>query len=76
MKSLRLSYLDLYLIHWPTAYKKSDGTMDPDSDPTKTWLAMERLVQKGLVKSIGVSNFNSKQILDILDNATVGMTSG
>ncbi len=50
--------------------------MDPDSDPTKTWLAMERLVQKGLVKSIGVSNFNSKQILDILDNATVGMTSG
>ena len=32
---------------------------------------MEKLVHKGLVRNIGLSNFNSHQIQDILDNAQV-----
>ncbi len=81
LTALGLDYLDLYLIHWPHAFKggkgawpiKRDGIIDYDFDthPTMTWLAMEKLVDKGLVKSIGVSNFNSKQIQDILDKGTV-----
>jgi len=81
LKDLQLEYLDLYLIHWPQAFAKtkenegtnrsfpkdSDGNIIYDLDSTleATWGAMEALVEKGLVKSIGLSNFNSLQIAAI-----------
>ena len=36
-----------------------------------TWKAMEDCVKSGLTRSIGVSNFNSKQVQRILDNCTI-----
>ncbi len=36
-----------------------------------TWTGMEKLVEKGLAKNIGLSNFNSKQTQDILDMCKV-----
>lgn len=81
LSDLGLAYLDLYLIHWPHAFKrgsvlfpkKEDGTVEylTDVTPTETWLAMEKLVEKGLVRSIGLSNFNSEQIKDILDKGKI-----
>ena len=38
-----------------------------DTHPTETFKAMEKLVEKGLVRSIGVSNFNSAQMSDIVE---------
>ncbi|CAH0730664.1 unnamed protein product, partial [Brenthis ino] len=80
LKNLNLKYLDLYLIHWPQAYKE-DGELFPTDESGKiqfsevdyidTWKAMEPLVAEGLVRSIGVSNFNSKQIQRLLDSASV-----
>ncbi|XP_035658206.1 aldo-keto reductase family 1 member A1-like [Branchiostoma floridae] len=75
LQELQLEYLDLYLIHWPMGYVRSkdyqrehqEGTVRHSGDHyTETWQAMESLVEEGLVREIGLSNFNSKQILEIL----------
>ncbi|KAK6177956.1 hypothetical protein SNE40_012811 [Patella caerulea] len=74
LKSLQTDYLDLYLIHWPFAVKEGKERGDEfktrlpndDVDFIDTWKAMEELVIKGLVKSIGVSNFNIQQLKRLL----------
>ncbi|XP_056389069.1 aldo-keto reductase family 1 member A1 isoform X4 [Hyla sarda] len=80
LKDLQLEYLDLYLMHWPYAFKRGDNIFpqNPDgslqydfTDYKDTWKAMEKLVEKGLTKAIGLSNFNKRQIDDILSIAAV-----
>lgn len=52
--------------------KNADGTVRYDSIHYKeTWKAMEALVAKGLVRALGLSNFNSRQIDDVLSVASV-----
>ena len=74
LEELNLDYLDLYLIHWPVAYKKSTVKILYNDDRsvaisdvhyTETWGAMEELVNDGLVRHIGLSNFNSIQIDEV-----------
>ena len=56
LNRLGLEQLDLYMIHWPMAM--SEGCEKPIKIPMyKIWAQMEALVDEGLVKSIGVSNF-------------------
>ncbi|XP_051954324.1 aldo-keto reductase family 1 member A1-A isoform X1 [Xyrauchen texanus] len=78
LSDLGLSYLDLYLMHWPMAFERGDELMPRGPDGTiryadthykDTWAAMEKLVDQGLVKAIGLSNFNARQIDDILSIA-------
>lgn len=79
LENLGLEYVDLYLIHWPVAQKQIKlDPMDPfgnaviiKHDFTETWRGMEDCVKLGLTKSIGLSNFNSVQVLRILDVAKV-----
>lgn len=80
LTSLKLDYLDLYLMHSPMAFKENLGLNPTDEngkliytdvDYVDTWKAMEECVRSGLVRSIGVSNFNSKQLQRILDICTI-----
>ncbi|TPX36604.1 hypothetical protein SmJEL517_g01177 [Synchytrium microbalum] len=82
LKDLKTSYLDLYLMHWPIAFKladdgkgsakNADGSMVIDDCPiSETWAAMESLVDKGLVKAIGVSNFSIARIQELLKTAKI-----
>ncbi len=72
LKDLGLGYLDLYLIHWPTATNKVDGSFVPADIPNvSTWKALEACVDAGLVRSIGLSNFNKRQVEEIIKAARI-----
>ncbi|XP_074645391.1 aldo-keto reductase 1B-like isoform X1 [Tubulanus polymorphus] len=80
MNNLQLEYLDLFLIHWPMAFKEGKEIVLTDKDGNimfsdvpfiDTWKEMEKAVNMGLVKAIGVSNFNSKQVQMIIDEGTI-----
>ncbi|KAF3356157.1 hypothetical protein VdG1_06485 [Verticillium dahliae VDG1] len=78
LNELQLEYLDLYLIHWPVAFKKTDGNpfpvtsdgsevdVDLDVSIVDTWKAMVEL-PKSKVRAIGVSNFAAPHLQALID---------
>lgn len=70
LRELRLDYLDLYLIHWPVAFKRgvsfpqgADDWLTLEEAPLEaTWEAMMELKAAGLVRQIGVSNMGPVRI--------------
>lgn len=73
---LELDYVDLYLMHTPVAMKDlGDGNdrsgIDDEVTPLETWKALEECQRKGLVRSIGVSNFNGKQLKEIIEEGNI-----
>ena len=57
LRRLGLEYVDLYIIHWPAG------------GPLWAWPGMERAHELGYTRSIGVSNFDAREIDDVLQNA-------
>jgi diketogulonate reductase-like aldo/keto reductase len=56
---LGLSYVDLYLIHWPVEDLRKD-----------TWTALEKLLEEGKCRAIGVSNYMIHHLEELLDNSS------
>ncbi|KAJ5219926.1 dihydrodiol dehydrogenase [Penicillium chermesinum] len=76
LHDLGLEYLDLYLMHWPVSFKPGTGSkIVLDNVPIlETWWEMESLVRDGLVRQIGVSNFNQAQVEQLLRHARIRPT--
>ncbi|XP_068133676.1 aldo-keto reductase family 1 member C1-like [Hyperolius riggenbachi] len=77
LDNLQLEYMDLLLIHWPVSFKPGNDLVpmdesgrpqfDTSMDLCAVWEAMEKCKDIGLVKSIGLSNFNRRQVEKILN---------
>ncbi|MCJ7935732.1 MAG: aldo/keto reductase [Chryseobacterium sp.] len=57
LERLQLDYLDLYLIH------------QPYGDIFGSWKAMQELYHEGKIKAIGVANFHSDRLMDLIMNS-------
>jgi len=76
LKDLRLDYLDFYFVHWPFPNYHAPGcdgdSRNPDSKPfsveefMSTWRQMERLVDIGLVRNIGMSSMTIPKLEAVL----------
>ena len=79
LMDLQLEYLDLYLMHWPIAFKTGHDQAKDASDllsleemPVEvTWQAMEKMQQLGLTRHIGVSNFNIPKLQKLMQHANI-----
>ncbi|XP_053205870.1 uncharacterized protein LOC128390214 [Panonychus citri] len=84
LENLDCDYLDLYLIHAPFCVKyitdnqfypvnPESGRLDIDhtTNLNETWKSMEQVVDSGLVRSIGLSNFNENQMIDLMASCEI-----
>lgn len=86
LSDLKVDYLDLFLIHFPIAFKfvpfeekyppgfycgDGDKFHYEDVPLIDTWRALEKLVEKGKIRSIGISNFSGALIQDLLRSAKI-----
>jgi len=79
LKDLQLDFLDLYLIHWPVVirrdllYQQSVNDLIPleEMPLARTWESMESMVEEGLCKHIGVSNFSVVKLQGLLESARI-----
>ncbi len=60
LRRLGLSYLDLFLIHWPVENLRLD-----------TWKGLEKLLSNGKCRAIGVSNYTIEHIKELLENSSI-----
>ncbi|XP_047100618.1 1,5-anhydro-D-fructose reductase-like [Schistocerca piceifrons] len=86
LEALQLEYVDLYLIHHPIGHLDVDGSvfprdkdgkvlLDMNTDHISLWKAMEAQVDSGRALSIGLSNFNSRQVKRIWQAARIPLAN-
>ncbi|OMJ09525.1 Prostaglandin F synthase [Smittium culicis] len=71
LKNLKFDYIDMYLIHWPGVYKLKVSDPENSVKRQESWKALEELYSKGIVRSIGVSNYQIKHLKELAIYSTV-----
>lgn len=71
LKLLKIDYADSFLIHWPITGNRGDALSPPTRE---TWQAMEACQKLGLARHIGVSNFSTVKLREIMSYATVPLS--
>ena len=80
LKDLGVDYLDLYLMHWPSSFARSDTMMPKDkngkiqtgdTDYVDTYKAMEKCLKSGKTKAIGTPNFSKAELERLLKETSV-----
>jgi alcohol dehydrogenase (NADP+) len=79
LADLGLEHLDLYLMHWPLAQRRGVAMASSPEEQLSleqvplaaTWAAMEELVDQGLTRHIGVSNFSGAKLKALAAGARI-----
>ncbi|KAJ3507155.1 hypothetical protein NLJ89_g6466 [Agrocybe chaxingu] len=82
LTNLGLRHIDLYLLHWPQAVVYEPGNPAPRNPDgrlkttnefnfNQTWAEMEKLLETGKVRAIGVGNFSIKTLEQLFKTAKV-----
>lgn len=81
LRDLKLDYVDLYFVHWPFPNYHAPfcdvDSRNPNSKPftaerfMATWRQMERLVDMGLVRNLGMSNMTIPKLEAVLDQCRI-----
>lgn len=67
-KKLQLDYLDAYLIHWPASALFYEDWAKINAE---TWRALEKLYEEGLVRAIGVCNYEIEHLNELEKSANI-----
>eukprot|EP00746_Dinoflagellata_sp_MGD_P019198 gnl/MRDRNA2_/MRDRNA2_144597_c0_seq1.p1 gnl/MRDRNA2_/MRDRNA2_144597_c0~~gnl/MRDRNA2_/MRDRNA2_144597_c0_seq1.p1 ORF type:complete len:376 (+),score=82.12 gnl/MRDRNA2_/MRDRNA2_144597_c0_seq1:88-1215(+) len=72
LKDLQMEYVDLVLLHWPMCMEAgAPFARDKKNDLVSTWRQLEKMVEEGLVRNIGLSNFDEAQMMELMECAKV-----
>lgn len=73
LAALQTEYLDLYLIHWPAVARKPADSPENKRLRIQAWNVLNTAKREGLVRHIGVSNFTSQHLRELMEETDYGI---
>lgn len=71
IEKLQVSHVDLVLIHWPGSSRLNPSDPKNAEQRKGSWEDLEELCQAGKIKSIGVSNYTIRHLVEMLTYAKI-----
>ena len=73
LRSLRVEYVDLFLLHYPRCWGDLCGDLGAGGEPRGTWRdawrVLETMRAEGKIRALGVSNFDARELSELRDHA-------